>query len=184
MFYADLAHVIGENYSAKVPFNSKLRESKDRWFNHLDKLRFETVTDEEFWLNYWSYNPCNIKPTEHDKKQLTHSSESALEDFHFCLCTSLKALIEADKEKLESTENLHQFYLLVKNEMLSRNYEGLTATDSFILDINKKTKGQLISMTESRKKGICPYCHSKDHIQSYGDKWKCTLCMKYFRKAN
>ena len=183
MFFKNLAHEIGEKYFAKIPMNSTLADSTKRWFRHLTKLKNEVLLDSEFWLSYWSDNPCTLAPTEQDREQITHSSECALNDFHFCLCTSLKALIEDDKENLESTENLHQFHVLVRNEMISRHYEGMTETDSFIVDINKKNKGQLISMDKARLEGICPYCSSKEHVISYGDKWKCNKCKKYFRKA-
>jgi hypothetical protein len=183
MFYENLKHAIYENYFAKIPMNSTLADSTERWFNQLAKLKFESATDKEFLLNYLSDHPCDIKPTENDKEWLTHVSEDVLNILHFSLCTSLMALIEDDKENLESTENLHQFHLLVKAEMIRRGYEGMTETDSFIVDINKKNKGQLISIDKARKEGICPYCNSKEHIISYGDKWKCTACKKYFRKA-
>jgi hypothetical protein len=179
----ELAHEIGNKYFAKIPMNSTLADSPERWFNYLAKLKFEVLTDAEFWLNYWSDNPCNTASTEQDKERLKKSSESALNDFHFCLCTSLKMLIENDMENLESTLNLHEWHLIVKQEMINRGFEGMTEADSFYVDINKKNKGQLISLDEARKEGICPYCNSKEHVISYGDKWKCTVCNKYFRKA-
>jgi len=162
--------------------NSTLADSKERWFNHLAKLKQEAVLDREFWLNYWLDNPCNIKPSEKDREQLTHSSECALDDYHFCLCTSLMALIGDNKENLESTENLHQFHVLVRNEMIGRHYEGMTEQDSFEIEIAKKRNGQIIDINKARIEGICPYCNSKTNVISYGDKWKCNKCKKYFRK--
>jgi hypothetical protein len=179
----NLAHEIGTQYFAKIPMNSTLADGIERWNNHLTKLKNEVLLNSEFWLNYWTDNPCNNKPTEQDRENLKHSSECALDDFHFCLCTSLKALIGDDKETLESTLNLHKWHLLVKEEMISRHYEGISETDSFKIDLNKKNKGQLISIDKARKEGICPYCNSKEHVISYGDKWKCTTCKRYFRKT-
>ena len=181
--FEHLKHMIYENYFAKIPMNSTFADSHERWFALLAKLKFESATDKEFLLNYFTDNPCNTKPTSEDKEYLKHVSEDVLNILHFSLCTSLMMLIGDDKENLESTENLHQFHILVRNEMISRNYEGMTETDSFILDISKKNKGQLISMDKARREGICPYCNSKEHVISYGDKWKCTKCNKYIRKA-
>lgn len=178
----EIKHSVYERYFGKIPMNSTLADSKERWFNHLSKLKFESATDKEFWLSYWTDNPCNIMPSEQDREYLKKCGEEVLDILYFSLCTSLMALIENDRENLDSTENLHQFHLLVKNEMISRGYEGMTEQDSFTLDVNKKNKGQLISMDKARTEGICPYCNSKEHIISYGDKWKCNHCNKYFRK--
>ncbi len=183
MFFENLSHVIGEKYFAKIPFNSKIADSNERWMRLLNKLKMETVTDSEFWLNYWTQNPCTQAPTLEDKEYLKRACEGALDDFHFCLCTSLKELIANDYENLESTENLHQYHLLVKAEMLRRGIQGVTPTDSFPIDIANKNKGQLISMDKARTEGICPYCNSKTNVISYGDKWHCKKCKKYWRKA-
>jgi hypothetical protein len=190
MFYTDLAHEIYENYFQKIPMNSTLADSHERWFALLAKLKFESASDEEFWLNYWTDHPCLTKPTEQDQKKLQSGNRPdglgfGDEPLNLCdlaLCTSLKALIENDYENLESTENLHQYQLLTKAELKRRGFET-TLEDSFIVDINKKNRGQLISMTKARREGICPYCNSKEHVISYGDKWKCNKCNKYIRKA-
>ena len=147
------------------------------------KERMKKVLDSEFWLNYWIEHPCLNAPTPEDLKYLKDKRYlSPLIDYELTLCTSLKALIENNMENLESTENLHQFHLTLKEELKNRDIP-IQAEDSFILDINKKNKGQLISIDKARKEGICPYCNSKTNVISYGDKWKCNKCKKYFRKA-
>ncbi|MFB3889201.1 MAG: hypothetical protein ACE14S_06890 [Candidatus Bathyarchaeia archaeon] len=192
-FFNNLTHIISEKYFAKIPMNSTLADSQERWFNHLAKLKNEVLLDSEFWLNYWTDNPCMTKPTPEDALKLKHTPEelerfkytyeSACTDLHIALCTSLEALIEADRENLESTENLHQWHLMLKREMISRGYEGMTEQDSFYIDVEKKRKGLLISMDKARLEGICPFCNSKANVISYGEKWHCKACKKYWRKA-
>jgi len=195
MFYENLTHIIGEKYQNKIPMNSTLADSKERWNNYLTKLKFEVCTDSEFWLNYWTDNPCTTKPTPEDAEKLKRTPEElekfnytyqfALTDLHFCLCTSLKALIEDDKEGLESTENLHQWHLLLKKEMISRGYEGMTPTDSFEIEIAEKHSGHYI--TEKIKEVFrhsgdkCIHCGSVN-IVSNGNMWTCKDCKKSFRK--
>lgn len=184
MFFENLSHIIGEKYFQKIPMNSTLADSTERWFRHLAKLKFETCTDNEFWLSYWIDNPCMTKPTPEDRERLKKTLESVLVDYELVLCTSLKMLIANDMENLTSTENLHQYHLMIKEELKRRDIP-VQPEDSFIIDIKAKKEGKLI--TEQKKEQLrqsgekCIHCGS-DNIISNGNMWTCSNCKKSFRK--
>ncbi len=147
------------------------------------KKREEKTLNSEYWLEYWLKNPCLEAPTPENIEYLRNKQfVTPLVDYEMLLCTSLKELIAHDYENLTSTENLHQFHLILKAELKRRGIPVLDR-DSFLIDVNNKKQGKIITEEKVRREGVCPECNSKEHVISYGDKWKCKLHNKYWRKA-
>jgi hypothetical protein len=188
MFLKDLSETIAHESCERRPLITKRISNFDTvWQALADKTDRELVLDDKYWLEHWTEYPCDSKPTQEDRDFLKRASERTLDNYHFCLCTSLKALILNDMENLESTENLHQFHLIIKAEMLNRHIEGVNPMDSFLIDVANKKLGNLTNieklMIQARAEGVCPQCKTKEFVISYGDKWHCKLHKKYWRKT-
>ena len=184
-FFVKLADNLRVLVEGKIPIQYRETFSYEEIASKRDEVRAKII-EKTNWSSFWQFHKDMLtNPTQNELEHLKQMSNHELIDFFKLVCLSLKQLINNNLESSEIAQNLHGYYKLIKKEINSRpRMPQLPQKDAFIEYCQNKQqyKEDLEKMERCRELGICPKCESKDNVISYGDKWKCTSCKRYFRK--
>jgi len=93
--------------------------------------------------------------------------------------SALRGFIDNEQETEPKVEALHGFYLRLKNSLCALIPE-FPKEDGFVDYL--KTKQHRTDLEDARVTGsICIFCEGGD-VKSYGNKWFCKSCGRYFSK--
>jgi len=183
-FFVKLGTNLRGLINQQFPDKTKEALHVNEYFERRDKAREKLITSTN-WASYWQFNSNMLNaPSSDETEHLKQMSNHELIDYFKLVCLSLKQLVNNNLERSEQARILHAYYLMIKNQINSRDMCKLPKTDAFLEYVQHKKhyKDELEKIERCRELGICPKCESKENVISYGDKWKCTSCNSYFRK--
>ena len=184
-FIKEVSGVLSELAQSKINQKSKEYYNAKRYFSKLEDA-IEDVIKNNTWFKFWENCEWLEFPTQEDIQYIPFLSDFKLSNVYGIIIYSLKQLSENDQEDTEQANILHEYYLLLKNEINSRHTMfRLPQVDAF-LDYSKSKKEyreQKNREEGARKTGeMCVFCGS-ENVRSYNRiEWKCYSCNKRFRK--
>jgi len=139
------------------------------------------------WFSFFETCEFLSDPTEEDKEFVKTLSNDDLMEMLVIMGQALKGYVDAYEENNVNCEMLHEYYLMLKEEISLRpNLSFMPSGDGFIDYLESRTERKEIidKKQKARIKGnICIFCESPN-IRSNGNMWKCVSCGKSFRKQS
>lgn len=182
-FFKTLKDTLGMMVSHRISIQARQKLSAEGYFNKRKSIR-QDIIENSNWLAFWQSRDV-ASPSEEDVKTVAHLSDRGLADYYLLIMETLKQFVDADLETSDLAEKLHQYQLLLKQEINSRStMPKLSEQDGFLDWIQNKQahKKHEHQIADARVTGeICIHCGSKN-VGSNGNMWTCRDCKRSFRK--
>jgi hypothetical protein len=184
-FFQNLKAYVHSKASNKISDDMKLNLTEYTW-NLLFQEKIDKIIESETWISYFGNCPYLKTPEPFDIETTTKMHDWELTEFLRILIFALKQFCENSLETSVQCLTLHEYYILLKNEALSRNSlkDCVSPQDSYVEWIKNKStyQAQAQALQSARLTGsICIFCGSKN-VHSKGKEWICWDCKRRFSK--
>jgi len=185
-FFGEIALYLLGQVNAKISDKMKLEYPTLHAYAHKRcEIETDLIKNGINWHSFFETCEFMRKPTKEDKDFIKTLSNQDLLDMLIIMNLALRGYVDSYEEKSENCQILHEFYLLLKEEIALRpNLSFMPLGDGFVdyLESREDRKKLRDKKQNARKKGnLCIFCEGSN-LRSNGNNWQCLDCGKYFRK--
>jgi hypothetical protein len=185
-FFGKLGQYLLECVMSQISSKMRLEYSNVKAYaKKRAEIEEKVILKDVNWLHYFETD-CDFLgfPTQEDREYIKTLYGSDLLNMLQIMIQALKGYVDRFEEKNPKCEMLHEYYLLLKEEIKLRPNLPYLKGDGFLDYLqSRKARSKIKEKLENARLtgDLCIHCEG-DNLRSNGNNWYCLDCGKYFRK--